>query len=264
MRKLRYAIAATRIKPTDHVLEIGSGWGSFSILAAQSTGCRVTTVTPSLAQKHLVERRIADAKLSDRITVFLGDYREVGSLGTAKFDKIVSIEMIEHVGHKFLDTYFACMDRYLKPDGLGYFQCITIPEARYASYVQGEDFIQKYIFPGGHLPTVSGLVGSINQGSRGKMIVEEIVSLGGHYVKTLQCWREKFLENFNGKNGIAEAMRREYPEMTDEDLDVFKRKWNYYFCYCEAGFKTKTIGDVGITVGREGALELLEGIPFQR
>ncbi|KAJ4158216.1 uncharacterized protein LMH87_008751 [Akanthomyces muscarius] len=255
MRKLQHAISAARIKPTDHVLEVGTGWGSFAILAARTTGCRVTTVTPSLAQKRLVEGRIADAKLSEQVEVFLGDYREVGSLNV-KFDKIVSIEMIEHVGHRYLDTYFACMDRYLKDDGLGYFQCITIPEARYDGYVKGEDFIQKYIFPGGHLPTVSGLVSSINAGSKGTLVVEEIMSFGGHYVKTLQCWRDNFLANFDDM--IAPALRKEHPRMTDADLDVFKRKWDYYFCYCEAGFKTKTIGDVGITVGREGALELLE------
>ncbi|OAQ98599.1 hypothetical protein LLEC1_06349 [Akanthomyces lecanii] len=261
MRKLLHAVSAARIKPTDHVLEVGTGWGSFAILAAKTTGCRVTTVTPSLAQKRLVEGRIADAKLSKQVRVFLGDYREVGSLNVV-FDKIVSIEMIEHVGHRYLDTYFACMDRYLKADGLGYFQCITIPEARYDSYVKGEDFIQKYIFPGGHLPTVSGLVSSISNGSKGKLVVEEIMSFGGHYVKTLQCWRDNFLANFDEM--IVPALRKEHPRMTDADLDVFKRKWNYYFCYCEAGFKTKTIGDVGITVGREGALELLEGIPFHR
>lgn len=222
-RKLQYAISSARIKGTDHVLEVGTGWGSFAILAAQSTGCRVTTVTPSLAQKRLVEARIVEAKLSDRITVFLGDYREVQSLNT-KFDKVVSIEMIEHVGHRFLDTYFACMDKYLKDDGIGYFQCITIPEARYDEYVRGEDFIQKYIFPGGHLPTVSGLVSSINAGSKGKLVVEEILSFGGHYIKTLQCWRENFLSNFD--DVIAPALRKEHPRMTASDLDVFKRKWN--------------------------------------
>ncbi|OAA74175.1 methoxy mycolic acid synthase 1 [Cordyceps fumosorosea ARSEF 2679] len=261
MRKLQYAISSARIKSTDHVLEVGSGWGSFAILAAKMTGCRVTTVTLSLAQKRLVESRVAEAKLSEHVQVFLGDYREVGSLNTT-FDKIVSIEMIEHVGHEFLDTYFACMDRYLKNDGVGYFQCITIPEARYDAYVKGEDFIQKYIFPGGHLPTVSGLVHSINVGSEGKIVVEEILSFGGHYIKTLQCWRDNFLTNFNEM--IAPALRKEHPHMTDADLDIFKRKWNYYFCYCEAGFRTKTIGDVGITVGREGAVELLERIPFNR
>lgn len=233
MRKLQYAVSAARIKPTDHVLEVGTGWGSFAILAAKTTGCRVTTVTPSLAQKRLVESRVADAKLSEQVRVFLGDYREVGSLNVV-FDKIVSIEMIEHVGHKYLDTYFACMDRYLKEGGLGYFQCITIPEARYDGYVKGEDFIQKYIFPGGHLPTVSGLVSSINNGSKGKLVVEEIVSLGGHYVKTLQCWRHNFLANFEGM--IAPALRRQRPRMTDADLDVFKRKWDVRCSACLSFF----------------------------
>lgn len=176
-------------------------------------------------------KQVADAKLAGRIRVFLGDYREVESLNV-KFDKIVSIEMIEHVGHKYLDTYFACMDRYLKDGGVGYFQSITIPEARYDAYLKGEDFIQKYIFPGGHLPTVSGLVSSINTGSQGKLVVEEILSFGGHYVKTLQCWRANFLANFDGM--IAPALRKEHPHMTDADLDIFKRKWNvrFLFCFC--------------------------------
>lgn len=221
-RKLQYAIATTKIKSTDHVLEIGTGWGSFAIEAAKTTGCRVTTVTPSSAQKELAERRIADAGLADRVSVVLADYRELKP--DQRYDKIVSIEMIEHVGHDFLATYFACMDRYLKLDGgIAYFQCITIPEARYAEYLRGEDFIKRYIFPGGHLPTVSGLVTAIDKGSAGKMVVEEIKSFGGHYVKALRLWRESFMANF--EKAIASSLRERYPDMTNDDIDVFKRKW---------------------------------------
>jgi len=167
--------------------------------------------------------------------------------------------MIEHVGHAFLDTYFECMDRYLKRDGgIGYFQCITIPEPRYAHYLAGEDFIKKYIFPGGHLPTVSGLVASIDRGSRGRLIVEEIKSFGGHYPKALRLWNEKFGRNFDDE--IAPALRRSHPDMAEQDVAVFRRKWEYYFCYCEAGFKTKALGDAGITVARENCVEVLEDL----
>ncbi|KAK3180016.1 hypothetical protein K4F52_008594 [Lecanicillium sp. MT-2017a] len=221
-RKLQYAISTMRIESSDHVLEIGTGWGSFAIEAAKSTGCRVTTVTPSAAQKELAERRIAAAGLADRIEVVLADYRELQP--AERYDKIVSIEMIEHVGHEFLATYFACMDRYLKLDGgIAYFQCITIPEARYAEYLRGEDFIKRYIFPGGHLPTASGLVAAIDKGSAGKMVVEEVKSFGGHYVKALRLWREAFLENF--EEMIAPSMREKYPALTEDDVEVFKRKW---------------------------------------
>lgn len=276
-RKLQYAISATKIRETDHVLEIGTGWGSFSILAARTTGCRVTTVTASGEQKKLAEQRIRAAGLEGRIVVLQADYRELEQL--APFDKIVSIEMIEHVGHDFLDTYFACVDRYLKADGgIGYFQCITIPETRYERYVKSEDFIKKYIFPGGHLPTVSGLVRSIDRGSKGNLIVEEIKSVGGHYSKALRCWKEKFEQNF--EECIVHALHKSHPKMTRGDMEVFKRKWEvsrnseqipryqrlttcatqYYFCYCEAGFNTKALGDVGITVGRENCVALLEDI----
>jgi cyclopropane-fatty-acyl-phospholipid synthase len=222
LRKLQYAISTARIKSTDHVLEIGTGWGSFAIEAAKTTGCRVTTVTPSAVQKDLANRRIADAGLTDRVQVVLADYREL-DIGE-RYDKIVSIEMIEHVGHDFLATYFECMDRYLKFEGgVAYFQCITIPETRYAEYLRSEDFIKRYIFPGGNLPTVSGLVAAIERGSRGKLIVEEVKSFGGHYVKALRLWKERFLGNFDAV--IMPSLKKMYPDMAREDVEVFKRKW---------------------------------------
>lgn len=221
-RKLQYAISATRIRKSDHVLEIGTGWGSFAIQAVQTTGCRVTTVTPSGEQKRLAEARIRALGLEDRIVVVQKDYRELDGLGP--FDKIVSIEMIEHVGHEFLDTYFRCVDRYLKQDGgIGFFQSITIPETRYEQYRRGEDFIKKYVFPGGHLPTNSGLVGSIDRGSQGRLIVEEIKSVGVHYSKALRCWNEKFQASF--ESDIIPALQKSHPKMTKIDMEVFRRKW---------------------------------------
>lgn len=222
LRKLRYAIAAARIRASDHVLEIGTGWGSFAILAARETGCRVTTVTPSGEQRRLAEKRVRAVGLEGRVVVVQADYRELHELGP--FDKVVSIEMIEHVGHEFLDGYFECIDRCLKRDGgIGYFQSITIPERRYEDYRRGQDFIKKYIFPGGHLPTVSGLVASINRGSKGRLVLEEVKSVGMHYPKALRCWNEKFQAAFEDK--IVPALQRSHPEMGEADMDMFRRKW---------------------------------------
>jgi cyclopropane-fatty-acyl-phospholipid synthase len=204
------------------VLEIGTGWGSFAIMAARRTGCRVTTVTLSDEQKFLAEERIREAGVGDRVEVLKADYRELARVGSV--DKIVSIEMIEHVGHDFLGTFFEYMDRYLKKKGgIGYFQCITIPETRYEQYRQGEDFIKKYIFPGGHLPTASGLVAGINSGSGGRLIVEEIRSIGAHYPRALRSWKETFMANFELR--IVPAMRRGQPEMTVAEMDEFRRRW---------------------------------------
>lgn len=225
LRKLRHALAAARVRASDHVLEIGTGWGSFAVLAARETGCRVTTATLSDEQARFAEARVRAAGLQGRVVVVRADYRELdGELLGGPFDKVVSIEMVEHVGPEFLDGYFGCVDRYLKLDGgIGYFQSITIPEGRYERYLQGEDFIKKYIFPGGHLPTVSGLVSSINRGSSGRLVVEEIKSMGMHYPKALRCWKSKFQAGFPGE--IMPALKSRCPEMTKIDMEIFRRKW---------------------------------------
>ncbi|KAJ0302590.1 hypothetical protein COL5a_001532 [Colletotrichum fioriniae] len=260
MTKLHRFIDGARIKPSDHVLEIGTGWGSFAIEAVKKTGCRVTSLTLSKEQKALAEQRIEAAGFSDRIDVRLTDYRELETPGRP-FDKIVSIEMLEAVGQEFLATYFAQMDRLLKKDGgIAVFQCITMPEGRHEAYSKGEDFINHYIFPGGYLPSITQLLNHISKESKGTLIVEKVENIGGHYSKTLRLWKEEFLRNFDSK--IRPALKREHDDMTEEEIDVFRRKWEYYFTYCEAGFRTKTLGDAIITVGREGALELMEGIPL--
>ncbi|KAF4828693.1 Tuberculostearic acid methyltransferase UfaA1 [Colletotrichum tropicale] len=260
MTKLHRFIDGARIKASDHVLEIGTGWGSFAIEAVKTTGCRVTSLTLSKEQQALAEERIAAAGLSDRIEVRLMDYRAL-EVPEKPFDKIVSIEMLEAVGQEFLATYFACMDKLLKKDGgIAVFQCITMPEGRHEAYSKGEDFINHYIFPGGYLPSITQLLNHITNESRGTLIVEKVENIGGHYSKTLRLWKEAFLQNFDEK--IRPALKLEHENMTEEEIDVFRRKWEYYFTYCEAGFLTKTLGDVIITVGREGALELMEGIPL--
>ncbi|GJN79277.1 hypothetical protein PLIIFM63780_002790 [Purpureocillium lilacinum] len=235
--KLNRFIDGAKIKPTDHVLEIGTGWGSFALEAVRRTGCRVTSLTLSKEQKALAEERIAAAGFCDRIEVKLMDYREL-PVPPQPFDKIVSIEMLEAVGQEYLATYFKCVDRLLKKDGgIAMFQCITMPESRHEVYSKSED-----------------------QQSAGSLIVENIENIGGHYARTLRLWNEKFQENFN--DAIKPALLKEHPDLTKAGVEVFRRKWEYYFTYCEAGFVSKTLGDVIITVGREGALELMEGIPL--
>ncbi|KAL3426033.1 Tuberculostearic acid methyltransferase UfaA1 [Phlyctema vagabunda] len=259
MTKLHKFIEGACIKPTDHVLEIGTGWGSFAIEAVRTTGCRVTSLTLSIEQKALAEKRIYAAGYSDKIEVKLMDYRAL-PVPRVPYDKIVSIEMLEAVGAEYLDTYFTCIHKLLKKDGIAVFQCITMPEGRYEAYAKGEDFIRKYIFPGGHLPSISQLVEKISKNSEGTLVVEKIENIGGHYAKTLRLWREKFLQNFDSR--IRPALMTEHQEMGDQEVEVFRKKWEYYFDYCEAGFATKTLGDAIITVGREGAMELMDGIPL--
>ncbi|CAK3874213.1 related to cyclopropane synthase [Lecanosticta acicola] len=274
-RKLNRFIQNAHIKGTDHVLEIGTGWGSFAILAVEKTGCRVTSLTLSAEQKKLAEDRIAAAGYQDKIRVLLCDYRSlpIPSEEGEKYDKIVSIEMLEAVGAEFLETYFRCVDRLLKREGgIAVFQCITIPESRYAVYATTDDFIRRYIFPGGHLPTTTQLLAAIRSGSSDpkkhiepRLIPESVENIGPHYSKTLRLWRQSFMQHFALKIKpalLSEFRKREGKRMSEEEVEVFRRKWEYYFAYCEAGFQTKTLGDVIVTVGREGAVEMMEDVPL--
>lgn len=263
MRKLDRFIDNTHIKGSDHVLEIGTGWGSFAMRAVGRTGCRVTSLTLSIEQKVLAEERIQEAGMSDKITVLLCDYRSLEIPETGAFDKIVSIEMLEAVGKEYLVTYFKCIDKLLKKEGgIACFQCITMPDARYEAYAKSDDFIRRYIFPGGHLPAVSELVSSINTASNGTLVVDSIENIGPHYAKALRLWREAFLENWQDKIKPQLIKEKKDSGMDDEGAEIFKRKWDYYFRYSEAGFSTKTLGDVIITVGREGAVQMMEHVPL--
>ncbi|KAF2494280.1 methoxy mycolic acid synthase 1 [Lophium mytilinum] len=262
-RKLQRFIDNAHLKPTDRVLEIGTGWGSFAIQAVQRTGCSVTTITLSAEQKELAEQRIAALNLSHKITVLLTDYRDLPVPADGPYDKIVSIEMLEAVGREFLGVYFGVIDKLLKKEGgVAVFQCITIPEARYEAYARSDDFIRKYIFPGGHLPSIAQLVSSISSGSNNSLIVESIENIGPHYAKALRLWREEFEAKFDAE--IKEALWRDHVKggRDEEAAEVFRRKWEYYFCYSEAGFLSKTLGDVIVTVGREGAVEMMEEVPL--
>lgn len=224
-RKLDRFINNAHIKSTDHVLEIGTGWGSFAIQAVKKTGCRVTSLTLSREQKELAEKRIAAEGYTDNIEILICDYRSLPMPKDGWYDKVISIEMLEAVGREFLKTYFECVDKLLKPvGGIAVFQCITMPETRYEAYSQGEDFIRKYIFPGGHLPAVSQLVAAINEGSGGRLVVDSVENIGGHYAKTLRLWGAKFMKNFDTR--IRPALIREHVGMTERDAQLFRRKWN--------------------------------------
>ncbi|MDZ4786533.1 MAG: DUF1365 family protein [bacterium] len=220
--KINTIIEKTQINSSDHVLEIGSGWGGFAITAVQKTGCKVTTITLSAEQKVLAEERIRAANLSDRIDVQLLDYRNI----VGKYDKIVSIEMIEAVGQRFLREYFSAISNALRPGGKALIQAITIPDQRYDLYSKSVDWIQKHIFPGSHIPSLGAINTAISEKSN--LLTKELESIGLHYSQTLRQWRTRF-------NAASSELTRNGFGME------FQRAWNYYFCYCEAGFSTKAL-----------------------
>lgn len=229
--KLHALIRKASIQPDDHVLEIGSGWGQFAIEAVRQTGCRVTTITVSQQQHDLARQRIREAGLSDRIEVELRDYRLI----EGRFDKIVSIEMLEAVGHEYLGTFFSICDRVLKPGGVMALQVISMPDNRYETYREGVDWIQKHIFPGGHLPSLDAMKDAMSHNS--KLAVQNFEDIGLHYVQTLRAWRERFM-----------ARQEEVRAMGFDD--EFIRKWQYYFAYCEAAFASKALHDFHLVLAR--------------
>lgn len=211
------------LQPHDHLLEIGTGWGGMAIFAAKHYGCRVTTTTISQQQYDYAAQRIKEEGLEDRITLLLEDYR----LLTGEYDKLVSLEMIEAVGHEYLATYFRKCDSLLKPHGAMLLQAITIADQRYNYYRKSVDFIQKYIFPGGALPSISRMANEVSNVTQ--MTVKHLEDFGPHYARTLKDWRERF-------NRQSERL---YELGYDE---AFQRLWNYYFAYCEGGFWERNIG----------------------
>lgn len=214
-----------QLKPTDHVLEIGTGWGGFSIHAASTYGCRITSLTISQRQHDEAVRRIAAAGLSDKVTVLLEDYRKV----TGQYDKIVSIEMIEAVGDKFLDTYFASLQRVLAPHGMLGLQMITCPDRQHRILRDGVDFIQKHIFPGSLLVSQARVTEALMK--TGSLNLFDWQDMGLHYAKTLGLWCERF-----------EAVRDTVVSMGFDE--PFIRKWRYYLRYCEAAFASRNISVV--------------------
>jgi cyclopropane-fatty-acyl-phospholipid synthase len=243
--KLWSLIRKAEIKASDHVVEIGCGWGSFAIEAAKRTGCRVTAVTISEAQKALAETRVREAGLEDQITVCLCDYRDI----TGCFDKLVSIEMLEAVGHEYHGRFFEVCDRLLKPDGIAALQVITTADHRYDPYRRRADWIQKRIFPGGMVPSLGTLVHAINRHST--LLFDSVVNIGPHYARTLFEWRSRL------QNSEAEVKSMGFD-------DRFVRTWKYYFSYCEAGFAAGLLGDHQIVLKRTEGRRLPAGASGER
>lgn len=220
-----------KIGPSDHVLEIGSGWGGFAIHAASTYGCKVTTVTISEQQYVLAKHRIQEAGLADRVQVRLQDYRLI----QGQFDKVVSIEMLEAVGHRYYEDYFSTIDRVLARNGMVGLQVITSPDARYDQMRKGVDWIQKHIFPGSLLPSVARLNQAVNKTS--DLFLHDLKDLGRDYARTLKTWRHGFHQELQKVRALGFNER-------------FIRKWNYYLSYCEAAFAMRNISVVQMVYTR--------------
>jgi cyclopropane-fatty-acyl-phospholipid synthase len=232
-RKLERICRKLDLQPTDHLVEIGTGWGGMALYAARNFGCRVTTTTISREQHALAVARVAEAGLSDKVTVLLEDYRDLE--GT--YDKLVSIEMIEAIGHQYLDTYLAKCASLLRDDGLALIQAITIEDSRYEQALGSVDFIKRYIFPGSFIPCVSAITSSAAQASDLRLV--NLEDFGPSYALTLNHWRQRFLSRLDQVRALG------YDER-------FIRMWEFYLCYCEGGFIERSIGDVHLLLARPG------------
>jgi cyclopropane-fatty-acyl-phospholipid synthase len=213
-----------QLGPDDHLLEIGTGWGGFALHAAQTRGCRITTTTISREQFQYARDLIQRAGLADRVDVRLEDYRHL----QGQFDKAVSIEMFEAVGLAYYDTYFSALDRLLKPGGRFLLQTITMNERRFPEYIRESDWIQKHIFPGAELASVSEILASLGRCTT--LNLHHLEDIGLHYAHTLRAWRAAF-------RGHLEEVRAQGFDET------FIRMWDYYLAYCEGAFTERFIGD---------------------
>ncbi|MXX20287.1 MAG: class I SAM-dependent methyltransferase [Cenarchaeum sp. SB0667_bin_13] len=230
----KYRLLATKagLRPGSHVLEIGCGWGGFAEVAASEFGCRVTGVTISRKQAAYARERMARAGLADRVSIKVVDYRDI----TGEYDSVVSIEMLEAVGHRFLPTYFRKCDEVLAPGGRAVIQVITIPDNRYLRYRLRPDYIQRFIFPGAHLPSLGALTRALRPTALGMRDRED---LAAHYALTLATWRRRLLEQRQSLFDLG----------FDES---FLRRWEFYFAYCEAAFRTRYVADWQLVLERRG------------
>ena len=232
--KLERLCRKLELGPDDHLLEIGTGWGGFAVYAAQTRGCRVTTTTISPSQAAHARKVVEEAGLQDRVTILERDYRDLD--GT--YDKLVSIEMIEAVGLDNLDGYFAQCASLLRPGGLMAIQGITVADRFFERYRHSVDFIQRYIFPGSALPSVASMTSSLVRVTDLQLV--HLEDIGPHYADTLRRWHDRFFAKIEmvREQGFSES---------------FIRMWQYYFCYCEAGFRERTIGDVQLVMAKPDA-----------
>ena len=221
--KLQRICDKLQLSESDHVVEIGTGWGGFAIYAASHYGCKVTTTTISQQQFEVAQQRVQAAGLEDRVTLLMEDYRDLQ--GT--YDKLVSIEMIEAVGPQYLDTYFAKCSSLLKPDGIMLIQAITIQDQFYDQAIKSVDFIQRYIFPGGFIPSITAISNAVKKSTDARLFQME--DIGPHYATTLRDWRQRFFENIDQVKTLGYS-------------DQFIAMWEFYLCYCEGGFLERTLG----------------------
>ena len=221
--KLQRICDKLQLSKSDHVVEIGTGWGGFAIYAASHYGCKVTTTTISQQQFEVAQQRVQAAGLEDRVTLLMEDYRDLQ--GT--YDKLVSIEMIEAVGPQYLDTYFAKCSSLLKPDGIMLIQAITIQDQFYDQAIKSVDFIQRYIFPGGFIPSITAISNAVKKSTDARLFQME--DIGPHYATTLRDWRQRFFENIDQVKTLGYS-------------DQFIAMWEFYLCYCEGGFLERTLG----------------------
>jgi len=229
--KLKTICEKLALSPSDHLLEIGTGWGALAIFAAQNYGCKVTTTTISEQQHAYVKQKIGEHNLGGQITLLKEDYRDL----TGQYSKLVSIEMIEAVGEEYLPAFFQKCDGLLHPDGLMLLQSITIDDRRYEKYKNGVDFIQKHIFPGGFLPSLTVISQHLKDDS--SLSIRDCHDIGLHYAKTMKHWFERF-------NHSRPTLRKFGFD------DYFSRMWQYYLVYCEAGFLERTISTVQLTLSK--------------
>ncbi|KAM7253007.1 hypothetical protein ACFE04_025625 [Oxalis oulophora] len=215
--------------------KIGCGWGSLAIEVVKRTGCKYTGISLSKEQLKYATAKVEEAGLQNHIKFLLCDYRQLPE--SHKFDRIISCEMIEAVGHEFMEEFFGCCDSALADNGLLVLQFISTPDQRYDEYRQSSDFIKEYIFPGACVPSLSRLMSAMAVASR--LCVEHLENIGIHYHQTLRCWRKNFMER------QSEILELGFDEK-------FIRTWEYYFDYCAAGFKTHTLGDYQVVFSRPG------------
>lgn len=231
--KLKLICDRLQLKASDHLMEIGTGWGSLAIFAAKNYGCRVTTTTISREQYDYAKTQIAAAGLEQQITLLFQDYREL----TGQYDKLVSIEMIEAVGHEYLDGYFAKCSSLLKADGLMLLQAITIADQRYEFYRREVDFIKKFVFPGGCLPSMLRMTQAAAQHT--DLVIRQVQDIGLDYARTLADWCSNFM-----------AARDAVHQLGFDDR--FVRLWHFYLCYCEGGFLERATSAVHLVLSKPG------------
>ncbi|KAG6732465.1 hypothetical protein I3842_01G179700 [Carya illinoinensis] len=247
LRKISILIEKARIDRKHEILEIGCGWGSFAIEVVKRTGCKYTGITLSKAQLEFAEKKVKDAGLQDHIRLLLCDYRQVPDTGH-KYDRIISCEIIEHVGHEFMEEFFGCCESLLAEDGIHVLQFSAYPDQLYDENRLYLGFLKEYIFPGGCLPSLNRVTSAMTSAS--ELCVEHLENIGNHYYKTLRCWRKNFMENQSKIVALG----------FDEK---FIRTWEYYFEYCAAGFKSRTLGNYQIVFTRPGNVAAF-GNPYQR